>query len=139
MGGRGSGGGGGRSGAGSSVKLNLSGMQGTEKQVAWATDILEGYFSTYDRAINGIKNDIRYEQNKEYTDTAKNVIKELGAQKNKEISSFNTGIKERGLKASTVIERRSSFQKTTQAVEENVLRKMGVRASFSVHIPRRKK
>ena len=121
MGGRGSGSGGGGGSAGG-ARLNLSGMQGTEKQVAWATDLLQGYLSTYDYAIKNIQNDIRYGENKEYTDLAKRTIKELNAYKNKEIEFFNAGIKQHGLKASTIIDRRTSLSPTVQATEEKVLR-----------------
>lgn len=137
MGGRGSGSGGGGSAGG--ARLNLSGMQGSEKQIAYATDLLQGYLSTYDYAIKNIQNDIRYGENKEYTDLAKRTIKELNTYRNKEIEFFNTGIKQHGLKASTIIDRRSSLSPTSQATEEKILRKMGVSTSFSNHIPKRKK
>lgn len=143
MGKRGSGNGGagnsraGRSGGG--AKLNLAGMQGSEKQVQWASDILQGYVSTFDNAAEAIKSDIRYGENKEYTDLAKKAIKQLKVQKGKEVDTFNAGVKGQGLKASTVIDRRKNFSAKTSTIEENALRATGVKdymkiSSFTAHI-----
>lgn len=138
MGGRGSGSG--RGGSGGS--LNTSGMQGTEKQVSWATDILNSYISEFDKAVDDIKTDIRYGKNKEYTELAKRTIKQVTSQKNKEISAFNTGIKEKGLKASDVINRRRAFSANAREITQGVMRRNGVadvfkRDSFTAHIRKR--
>lgn len=127
----------GRNGGG--AKLNLAGMQGSEKQVQWASDILQGYVSTFDNAAEAIKSDIRYGENKEYTDLAKKAIKQLKVQKGKEVDAFNAGVKGQGLKASTVIDRRRNFSAKTSTIEENALRAAGVKdyikiSSFTAHI-----
>ena len=135
MGGRGSGserGGGGGS-------LNTSGMQGTEKQVSWATDILNRYISEFDKAVDDIKTDIRYGTNKEYTELAKRTIKQVTSQKNKEISAFNAGIKEKGLKATDVINRRMAFSADASKITQGVMRRNGVTDAikighFTLHI-----
>lgn len=140
MGGRGSGSVRGGGGGG----LNTSGMQGTEKQVSWATDILNRYISEFDKAVDDIKTDIRYGTNKEYTELAKRTIKQVTSQKNKEISAFNAGIKEKGLKASEVINRRMAFSADARKITQGVMLRNGVTDgskinSFIWHIRRIKK
>ena len=142
MGKRGSGNGGAgnsRAGRNGGAKLNLAEMQGSEKQVQWASDILQGYVSTFDSAAEAIKSDIRYGENKEYTDLAKKAIKQLKVQKGKEVDAFNAGVKGQGLKASTVIDRRQFFSARTSTIEEDALRATGVKdymkiSSFTAHI-----
>ena len=125
MGGRGSSGGGGggggeASGTPSSVTQALSRISGTEKQKAWATDIIDGYFKNMDLVIknnSGFLSGMPKAEQKALAKAAKGLKKE-------EASAFIKMIQSSPITASKIIDKRSGFDyKRTQS---KIFRRAGI-------------
>lgn len=118
-------GGGGRGGGTKSVKLDTSGLSGSTKQVAYATDILEGHFLKFDAVANNFRKDIRYGKNSEYTKIAERAANKVAEMKNAEISTMNKAIKSGNFSAATIIDRKSRLASQT-SIQDRALDLIGV-------------
>lgn len=123
MGGRGSsggGGGGGASGTPSSVTQALSRISGTEKQKAWATDIIDGYFKNMDLVVknnSGFLSGMPKAEQKALAKAAKEIKKE-------EAAKFIKMVQSSQITATKIIDKRSGFDyKRTQS---GIFRKAGI-------------
>lgn len=133
MGKRGSGNGGagnsraGRSGGG--AKIDVSGLIGSEKQKAYAADILNDHIQKYDIIVRNIERQSKVlSKNKEFVEAAKKVTEQVKTMKAQDIKSFNAQAKTGKFKAGTVIDNRGKLP-SQRDLQQEAVRRAGVKVN----------
>lgn len=133
MGKRGSGNGGagnsraGRSGGG--AKIDVSGLIGSEKQKAYAADILNDHIQKYDIIVRNIERQSKVlSKNKEFVEAAKKVTEQVKTMKAQDIKSFNAQAKTGKFKAGTVIDNRGKLP-SQRDLQQEAVRRTGVKVN----------
>lgn len=133
MGKRGSGNGGagnsraGRSGGG--AKIDVSGLIGSEKQKAYAADILNEHIQKYDIIVRNIERQSKVlSKNKEFVEAAKKVTEQVKTMKAQDIKSFNAQAKTGKFKAGTVIDNRGKLP-SQRDLQQEAVRRTGVKVN----------
>lgn len=141
MGKRGSGNGGagngraGRSGGGAtggsaeSVKIDVTGLIGSEKQKAYAADILNDHIQKYDMIVRNIERQSQVlSKNKEFVEAAKKVTEQVKTMKAQDIKGFNAQAKTGKFMAGTVIDNRGKLP-SQRDLQQEAVRRAGVKVN----------